>query len=71
MHGGKWAFRSRQIKEPLVSCISGSLPKARGHYVCWQGVPTKSINTSADGISSDQQLQKSNERKNCSFEKVL
>ncbi len=27
---------------PLVPCISRSLPKARGHFVCWQGVPTKS-----------------------------
>ncbi len=24
-----------------VSCISGLLQKARGHFVCWQGVPTK------------------------------
>ena len=26
----------------LVSCPSGSLHKARGHFVCWRGVPTKS-----------------------------
>ena len=31
-----------QIHGRLVSCISGSLPKARGHFVCWRGVATKS-----------------------------
>ncbi len=28
--------------DSLVPCISGSLPKARGHFVCWRGVTTTS-----------------------------
>ena len=41
MAGSAISCRSGRNKR-LASCISVSLPKARGHFVGWRGVTTKS-----------------------------